>query len=126
MADKDKLTEGKEAASLMIDVLENLTEYAAAVDDTLALHIERATNLTRDYEVRLKELKRPETLAQFTPAQREKLDNIEQACTEMATALAEFMKDALTLDPEQGPAYGENVLRSLENARARIQLLRDR
>jgi hypothetical protein len=124
--DIDKLEEGKTSASLMVEVLDNLREYAEAIDGTLALHIERATNLTRDYEVRLKELKRPETLAQFTPEQRDKLENIEVACTEMATGLTEFMKDAIVLDPEQAPTFGENALRALEAARARLVLLRDR
>jgi hypothetical protein len=124
--DTDKLEEGKTSASLMAEVLDHLREYAEAVDGTLALHIERAANLTRDYEVRLKELKRPATLAQFTSEQRDKLDNAECACTEMATALGEFMKDAVTLDPEQAPTFGANVLRALEAARDRVKLLRDR
>jgi hypothetical protein len=124
--DTNKLEDGKTAASVMAEVLDHLREYAETVDGTLALHVERASNLTRDYELRLKELKRPETLAQFTPTQLEKLENIEMACTEMTTAIAEFMKDALTIDPEQAPAFETNVLRALETARDRIKFLRDR
>jgi hypothetical protein len=124
--DTDKLEEGKTSASLMVEVLDNLRDYAEKIDGTLAMHVERASNLTRDYELRLKELKRPETLAQFTPEQRDKLDNIEQACTEMAIALSEFMKDAFTIDPEQAPTFGSNVLRALETARDRVKFLRDR